>query len=114
MLVERKEILNEDGSLGYIEAIFESDNILKTTYFPNAGKLYIAFNRGGTYSYENISPQLYEQFEKAESQGKFFYQNIRNKPEILYRKEFTLYPTEVRELKEMVKNNKKSIEDNNE
>ena len=31
MLVERKQILDEDESIGYIESIFKSDNILKTT-----------------------------------------------------------------------------------
>jgi len=106
MLVERKEILNEDGSIGYIEAVFDSDNILKTTYFHQAQRLYIAFNRGGTYSYENVTPDMYQQFENAESQGKFFHQNIRNNPKYPYRKEFTLYPNEIAEAKQIIEENK--------
>lgn len=106
MLVERKEQLNEDGSIGYVEAVFDSDNILKTTYFKQAQRLYIAFNRGGTYSYEHVTPELYEQFENAESQGKFFHQNIRNNKEYPYRKEFTLYPNEVADAKQIIKEHK--------
>lgn len=111
MLVERKEILNEDGTIGYVEAIFESENILKTTYFPNNQRLYIAFNRGGTYSYENVSPELYMEFENAESQGKFFHQKLKNNNTHSYRKEFTLYPHEIDEAKKIIEEHKKE-EDN--
>lgn len=106
MLVERKEVLNEDSSIGYIESIFKSDNILKTTYFPKMQRLYIAFSRGDTYSYGNISADFYEEFEEAESHGKFFYKNINKKQQYPYRKEFTLYPNEVKDLKEVVTNHK--------
>ena len=109
MLVERKEVLNENGTLGYVESVFKSDNILKTTYFPNNQRLYIAFSRGDTYSYGNISQELYREFEDAESHGKFFYAKINKKLQYPYRKEFTLYPNEVKEIKEVVENHK--IED---
>jgi hypothetical protein len=102
MLVESKQILNEDGSVGYIEAIFKSDNILKTTYFPESQRLYIAFSRGHTYSYGNVSSELYEEFESAESHGKFFHQKINNNKAHPYRKEFTLYPFEVNDAKKIV------------
>lgn len=111
MLVERKEILNEDKSIGYIEAIFNSDNVLKTTYFPKAERLYIAFSRGHTYSYGNIPKELYDEFENAESQGKFFHAKINNKVKHPTRKEFTLYPHEVKELKQIVEDNKPEEED---
>ena len=104
MLVERKEILNEDKSTGYIEAVFNSDNVLKTTYFPQAQRLYIAFSRGHTYSYGNVSREMYNEFEAADSQGKFFHSRINNKKSYPTRKEFTLYPSEVQELKETVIN----------
>jgi hypothetical protein len=104
MLIERKEILNEDKSTGYIEAVFNSDNVLKTTYFPQAKKLYIAFSRGHTYSYGNITREMYDEFEAADSQGKYFHSNINNKSKYPTRKEFTLYPSEVKDLKETVKN----------
>lgn len=104
MLVEKKIIRVDDGEIGYIEAIFKSDNILKTTYFPEYERLYIAFSRGDTYSYANISPEFYEEFENAESHGKFFYKNINKKDKYPYRREFTLYPNEIQDLKEVVNN----------
>ena len=111
MLVERKEFLNEDQSVGYIESVFNSDNVLKTTYFPQTQRLYIAFSRGHTYSYGNVSPELYQEFENAESQGKFFHKNINNNKMYPVRKEFTLYPNEVKDLKQIIENHK-TVEDN--
>jgi hypothetical protein len=110
MLIERKEILNEDNSTGYIEAVFNSDNVLKTTYFPNIQRLYIAFSRGHTYSYSNVPREMYDEFEKSDSQGKYFHKNINNK--FPTRKEFTLYPNEVNELKQIVEDHKEPIDDN--
>jgi hypothetical protein len=107
MIVERKEILDTDGSVGYIECVIQSDNILKTTYFPKMERLYIAFSRGHTYSYGFIKPLLYEEFEKAESQGKFFHQRINNKASFPSRKEFTLYPNEINDAKQIIENSKK-------
>jgi len=103
MLIERKEFGDTDGSIGYIECIYKSGNILKTTYFPKANKLYISFNRGHTYSYNNITPDLYELFESAESQGIFFQKRIINNRQFPTRKEFTLYPNEVKGYKLIVK-----------
>ena len=100
MLVDRKEVLNEDGSLGYVECVFKSDNILKTVYFAGREMLYITFSRGNTYSYMNIGLELYEEFEDAESHGKFFHKKI--KAQFPFYKEFTYYPREVQELKEIV------------
>jgi hypothetical protein len=107
MLVERKEYRDEEyGGIGYIESVFNSDNVLKTTYFPNNQRLYIAFSRGHTYSYSNVSNEFYEEFEKAESQGKFFQKRINNNKLYQHRKEFTLYPNEVKDLKQIVENHK--------
>jgi hypothetical protein len=109
MLVEHKEFQEKDGTLGYIESIFQSDNVLKSTYFPNNQRLYIAFSRGDTYSYAGVDMEMYKEFEEAESQGKFFYKRINNNKKHPYRKEFTLYPNEVKDLKEIVENNKKVL-----
>ena len=106
MLVERNEILNEDGSVGYIESVFKSENILKTTYFPESQRLYIAFSRGDTYSYGNISPEFYDEFEEAESHGKFFYKYINKKSQYPYRREYTLLPYEVEGFKKIIEDNK--------
>ena len=104
MLIERKEILNEDQSIGYIESIFNSDNVLKTTYFPKAQRLYIAFSRGQTYRYDNFPMDIYNEFEKAESQGKFFHSKIKNNKEFIYYKYFTLCPSEINEIKKIIEN----------
>jgi len=106
MLVTERKFQEEDGTIGYYDAVYSSSNVLQTTYFPIAQRLYISFNRGGVYSYENVSPELYEEFKIAESQGKFFIKEIKNKPDVHpYRKEFTLYPNEVQNLREIVENN---------
>jgi len=102
MLVERKEILNEDGSLGYVETIFKSSNILKTVYFADTEKIYITFSRGNTYLYTEFGLKLYERFEEAESNGKFFHQHIKGK--VPFYKEYDYYPHEVQELKEIIEN----------
>ena len=106
MLLDKKIIYNEDNSIGYIESIFNSDNVIKSIYFPTMYKLYIVFNRGGMYSYLNIKPELYSEFENSESQGKFFHANINNRKEFQYRKEFTLLPFELNEIKEIITNKK--------
>lgn len=99
MIAERNEYLNEDQTIGYVEAVYASGNILKTTYFPKSQRLFIAFNRGQTYSYNNVNEEIYNEFEKAESQGKYFL-DILNKPnKYPTRREFTLYPSEVNECK---------------
>ena len=114
MLVERKEFQEKDGTTGYIESVFQSDNVLKTTYFPGSQKLYIAFSRGHTYSYGNISKELYLEFENAESQGIFFQKKINNNKSHPYRREYTLYPSEVQGLKETVEEKKIKKEEDDE
>ena len=112
MLVERKEYNEKDGTLGYVESIFKSSNILKTTYFPKMRRLYISFNRGNTYSYGNISEEFYKEFEDSESHGKFFFKNIKSKPkDYPYRMEFSLYPREVEDVKKIIKENLNEEED---
>ena len=98
MLLERKDHIEND-EVGNIECIYSSDNIIKTTYFPKSRRLYIAFGRGHTYSYANISDEMYNEFENSDSQGKYFHKHINNKKEFPSRKEFTLYPNEVNEIK---------------
>jgi hypothetical protein len=115
MLVERKEHFEENGEMGYIESIYKSDNVLKTTYFPSHQRLYLAFRRGEMYSYSNVDNELYEAFETADSQGVFFHKKIFRNKEYPYRKEFTLYPTEIKEINVIIENfDKNNIKDDNE
>ena len=60
MLVSEKKFQDENGVIGYYEAVYDSSNILNTTYFPLTNTLYISFNRGGVYSYANVNQELYE------------------------------------------------------
>lgn len=103
MLIEKKEYKEEDGSVGYIESIYDSSNILKSTYFLKENRMYISFKRGNTYSYENVPYEVYEEFEKSESHGKYFHSKIRNNPNYLYKKEFKLYPDEIKIINETIK-----------
>jgi len=112
MLSQKKIFEEKDGTIGYFEAIFNSSNVLKSTYFPKNNKLYISFSRGGTYSYCNIDQIIYDEFETSESQGIYFNENIKKAPEKYPpHKEFTLYPSEVKDLKEVVEKTNKINED---
>jgi len=106
MLIERKIIEDNDGS--YIEVIHDSSNILKTVYFPHRNKLFVHFVRGGTYSYTNINEKMYEEFETAESVGKFFQKNIAKNTKHPFAKEFTLTDNEINEIKKIIKEHKEN------
>jgi len=107
MIVEEKKFENKDASVIYYEGLYDSSNILGTTYFPLKNTLYISFNRGGVYSYTNIDAELYQNFKDAESQGKFFAKTIKSQPEKYhYHKEFTLYPHELEDMREVVEKSK--------
>ena len=113
MIVKRKEFLEESKEVGYVECIYDSSNILKTTYFPKKDRLFIYFKRGGTYSYGNVNNKLYEEFEKSDSQGKFFQVNIRNNSkDFPYRKEFNLTPSEINDCELLIENFKKNNKNN--
>ena len=106
MLIEKEIHMDEDDTIGWVESIYESSNILMTTYFPKSKKLYISFNRGGVYSYGNITEDMYNEFENSESQGKYFTKNIRNKDEYPYFKEYTLLGGEIDRAKQVIREHK--------
>jgi hypothetical protein len=53
-----------------VKAIYESSNIVASTYNRSAKNLNIVFKNGGSYTYLNVPPTDYLRFETAESQGK--------------------------------------------
>ncbi len=106
MYITKQIFTEKDESIAYIECVYNSSNILKTTYFPKLDKLFIYFKRGGTYSYLNVSNKLYDEFENAESQGKFLQEKIRNNPNHPYLKEFTLYQSEIDECEKIITESK--------
>ena len=102
MIVNKKTHTEDDGSVGYIECIFDSSNILMSIYFPKNKTLYISFNRGGVYSYTNVDQELYDRFENSDSQGKFFVNEIKKNDKHQFRKEYTLYASEVEDAKKIL------------
>jgi hypothetical protein len=57
----------------------KSSNIKKTEYDTETKDLVVEFNNGFRYEYKNVPHNLYTQFRKAESQGKFFTTEISKK-----------------------------------
>lgn len=56
----------------------DSSMINKVIYnFPNK-TLKVEFNSGALYEYNNVESDVYENLCKAESQGKFFNEQIKN------------------------------------
>lgn len=102
MILDKNVITDEKGKK-YIECVFDSSNISKTIYFENNNKFYIFFKRGHGYSYINVDKDLYEEFEKADSQGKFFNQKIKTNPIHQYKYEYKLFEEEIKEIEETIK-----------
>ena len=101
MIVQKKTHNEEDGSIGYIECIYDSSNILMSTYFPMNETLYVSFNRGGVYSYGSVDQEKYDQFESSDSQGKFFVKEIKG-GDHPFRKEFKLFESEITAAKDVL------------
>lgn len=58
------------------EVVVSSSNLNRATYNLNENHLLIEFNNGSIYEYESVPLEVFENFKKAESQGKFFNTNI--------------------------------------
>ena len=54
----------------------ESSNLVKTEYDSETNKLMATFKNGIIYEYEDVPHKIYAQFRLAESQGKYFNENI--------------------------------------
>jgi hypothetical protein len=70
-------LLKREEKNGIIEAIYESSNILSSTYDNNTNELIITFKHGKRYKYENVSKSDYMRFETADSQGVVFNSHIK-------------------------------------
>lgn len=60
-----------------VKVIYESSNIVASTYNKTNKNLNIIFKNGGNYTYQNVSSSDYFRFEIAESQGKELNTTIR-------------------------------------
>lgn len=56
----------------------DSSMIKKAIYNFTTNSLKVEFASGTLYEYVNVEPQIYDEFCKAESQGKFFNEKIKN------------------------------------
>jgi hypothetical protein len=63
-----------DGNL--IEVTVNSTNLKTASYNTETEDLIITFNNGGIYQYDNVPWNKFTKFRLAESQGKYFNQNI--------------------------------------
>lgn len=63
-----------------IEQVTTTDSSMIKRAFYNflTNTLKVEFNSGALYEYNNVEPAVYEDFCKAESQGKFFNEKIKN------------------------------------
>ena len=73
-----------------------------SVYFPKTNILYISFIRGGVFSYTNVDIELYDKFENSDSQGKFFVKEIQKNKLHEFRKEYTLYASEIEDAKKIL------------
>lgn len=62
---------------GVVKVIYDSSNILASTYDKVSRDLTITFKRGVQYKYLDVSPSDYMRFEVAESQGSVLNSNIK-------------------------------------
>lgn len=58
---------------------YASSNIKKAVYDTANKQLEITFNSNATYIYENVTHEVFTEFDIAESQGKYFNTNINKK-----------------------------------
>ncbi len=74
MILERVE---KDG---LVKAIYESSNIVASTYNKTNKDLNVIFEYGGSYTYQNVSESDYMRFETSDSQGKILNSHIKAYP----------------------------------
>lgn len=59
--------------------IKESENIKTIFYFESTEELWVFFNSNSTYVYNNVPKNVVKKLKTSKEQGKFFYDNIREK-----------------------------------
>ena len=56
-----------------------SSNLSSVGYDPDSQTLEIEFHHGGVYQYAGVPREVFEGLISAESQGKYFHANIKNR-----------------------------------
>ena len=91
MILERVE--ND----GFVKAIYESSNIVASSYDKVKKDLNITFKHGGNYTYQGVGDTDYMRFETADSQGKVLNSNLKKYPFLKHE------PVDVDEILEQIK-----------
>lgn len=53
--------------------------IHKVSHNPQSNVMYVNFKNGSTYAYNGVDRKTFQKMQKAESTGKYFHSNIKNK-----------------------------------
>lgn len=56
----------------------ESSNIAAIGYDPESRTLQVDFKTGKRYQYQNVPPEIFAEFQAADSVGKYFAASIKN------------------------------------
>ena len=59
---------------------FKGSSNVKSATLNDDGTTEVTFANGGRATYKNITPDLFEEWEKAESAGRWFHNRVRSKP----------------------------------
>jgi len=113
MLLERKELKDEETQELYVEALFDSSNIMKSVYYPTRNMLFIFFKKGVVYSYFNVENEMYVGFENSDSQGVYFSRNIQKNPVCAYYREYKLYEFERKDMLALIEEQKQILAERN-
>lgn len=60
-----------------ITLLIKSSNLLQSIYNYDTKELVVTFTNGSVYRYHDVTPEIYTEFQQAESQGKVFNKTIR-------------------------------------
>lgn len=61
-----------------ITLVIKSSNLLHSVYDNQTKELVVTFMNGTRYKYKDVNPEIYTEFQQAESQGKVFNKKIRS------------------------------------
>lgn len=70
---------NIDPSLIKLNPVSHSSNIKAIGYDEDSQILVVQFLDGGKYKYEAVPPQIYKDFLRSQSMGKYFHASIKGK-----------------------------------
>lgn len=113
MLLERKEQKDSETQEIFVEALFDSSNLMKTIYIPGRKTLFVFFKKGIVYSYANVDAELYVGLENADSQGVYFSKEIAKNPTCVYYREYKMYDFERKDMLDLIAEQKQLLEEKN-